>query len=624
MYKDALIDQQGKQITIFDLNWFAIHVNDSVDTFRAYNTFVDSYLHEFESPGKSFYVADLVGDPRLFTFLRQQVDELHNIRKLDQILVDTLIIYVLRNTDPANNSFLSKKDIIANINQLVKFDTHSIEDKIKERLEILSNKPRRIQYFSDKDAYCLVYEERLKIRTDNLDDIQLFEASSADTLALINKVIPKELSAKIDFSQLVADVLNSLYYTQGVEFSDFIFTGMSGSSINDLEGLISNVVDQCVFPNTTEIKRNLLVLMRALVYQGTDNQKLFLRKLSLTYSMLFLLQCDPKICAYFYSLAGKLQIYVDNAVIIPALSERFQPATDRRFTNLLHYARDKGVKLIINETILRELVTHFRSIRAAYDAVYSGNDSLYSEDVAIYLIPQIMIRAYYYSLKNGQVKSFEQFLGNFISPKMNRLEEDLVSWLSAEFGIEYLANSTLGLHLDTKEIESIAIKLSQHKVGSDAAIQQKAFGDATTLVTIFELRRINNEINSANISGYKTWWLTLDTNTQKAAIEVNKGKYSIGFCMRPDFLYNYISVSPSKSEVDAAFENMFPTFLGVNISTNLPNDVAKVIHEYVKEHASIGKSRMVARIGELVDDLKQDPSKETVGVVKDKINSWKD
>jgi len=123
-YKDELIEKYGKSINIFDLEWFVVHVNDSENTVRSYKVFIDSYLHEFNRPGQSFQIANLVDDPRLYTYLRQKVDELHDRLKLGEILVDTLILYSLEDTDPENGIFLSRDEIVERIKTLVKFDPH--------------------------------------------------------------------------------------------------------------------------------------------------------------------------------------------------------------------------------------------------------------------------------------------------------------------------------------------------------------------------------------------------------------------------------------------------------------------------------------------------------------------
>ena len=608
LYKDNLIQKYRKAINIFDLEWFAVHVNDSENTVRSYQIFIDSYLHQFNRPGQSFQIANLVDDPRLYTYLRQKVDEQHDRHKLGEILVDTLIMYSLEDTDPEEGRFLNKDQIVQHIKTLVKFDPQQIESLVDKRLTILSKKPRRIHYHKTVDGYCLDYEERIRIQNDNLNDAATFKEYLSDTKKLIDRIVPKELRDTVDFQVLINDLLNTLYYKQGIEFSDFVLHGSTSQAFEkNLPDFISELVDsRQLAQRLTEIKQFLLSMIRVIVYSGTPSQKSFLRRLSLTYSMLFLLQCDPKLCTYFSALASKLNIYVGTSIIIPALSERFLEPQNRRYTNLLNNAQKTGVKLWVNDPILQELVSHFKMIRQIYQNSYEGNDNIYRTESAMQTIPHIMIKAYYYALRESNVTNFRQYVSTFVSPAMNRLREDLTLWLSTEFGIRYESNSSLGIQIDANHINQIASKLAAYK-GEDATSPKwKSKTDAEVILTIFAVRERNNEISTSGIFGYKTWWLTSDVYTQMVAAEI-AGKYAVTCYMRPDFLHSYVSLAPTKGQIEDAFTAFFPTLLGVNISSSLPSQVSNVIHKYMKEHADESESRKIAVINELVDDLKQHP-----------------
>lgn len=622
--KEELFDMYGKAVNIFDQNWFAVHVNDTQNTVRSYQIFIDSNLYEFTRPGKSFEIANLVDDPRLYTYLRQQVDELHDKHKLDEILVDTLIIYALEETNPEKGIFLNREQIIDRIQQLVKFDPRQVIDLFDSRLHKLSEKPRRINYHVDKGGYCLTYNERIDMQNHNFNDAALYDAFCNDTRALVSKIVRPELSSDIDFVLLTQEILNSVYYKQGIEFSDFVLHGSSAEALQkNLPDVISAVVDNKKLSyKLLEIKQALLTIIRAIIYDGTISQKAFLKRLSLTYSMLFLLQCDPKLCTYFSALASKLSIYVGNSIIIPALSERFLKKQNRRYTNLLISAQQAGVKLFINDVILDELVAHFNWIRDIYEEDYRGNDNIYSKERSMFTIPHIMIRAYYHALNGGQVHNFDQYISTFTSPRMDRLREDLVTWVSHEFGIEFVPNANLGIHIDGNDLNRISSKLSQYKWGTEKITQKKSIRDASLMLTIYGLRQRDNETGTQGIFGYRTWWLTSDITTQRAAIEVLGDKYSVSCYMRPDFLYNYISIAPTKGQIDSAFKDMFPTLLGVNISSYLPDQVSRVIHKYVNEHADESETRKISRIGELIDELKQDIACQTEAYVKKRVNSW--
>ena len=97
---DNLFSKYQKPIRICDATWFSNRVNNSQATVNLYHSFIARYLLEFEQPGKSFEIGDLVSDPRLFVFLRQQWEEKRRDLSLDGILADTLILYCLEGTDP--------------------------------------------------------------------------------------------------------------------------------------------------------------------------------------------------------------------------------------------------------------------------------------------------------------------------------------------------------------------------------------------------------------------------------------------------------------------------------------------------------------------------------------------
>jgi hypothetical protein len=97
---DELVERFHVPVTIYDLDWFKFHVNSSEQTINAYRIWLESNFHEYTHPGKSFELADLTGDPRLFVFLRQEVDTYGNKQRLDAILVDSLILFALEGTDP--------------------------------------------------------------------------------------------------------------------------------------------------------------------------------------------------------------------------------------------------------------------------------------------------------------------------------------------------------------------------------------------------------------------------------------------------------------------------------------------------------------------------------------------
>jgi hypothetical protein len=617
---DELIQDYESPIFIYDVNWLANHVNDSEATVRSFQIFIDSYLHQFNQPGQSYTVANLEKDPRLYIFLRQQWDEHRNDLKLDKVLADTLILFALKDTDSDKEILLTRDEIVERTRDYVEFDPRVFRGLIDQRLKILSRKPRRINYHRSKDAYCLRYEERVRIQEHNLSDVALWEEFRSDTRAAIANCISDDILSEVDFLPLIEGLLHSLFYRQGVQFADFILHESSEDVFEQsLPEIVSEVVEKSarLTNNRQQVKNALLTMIRNLVYSGTYAQKEFLNRLSHTYMMLLLLQCDPNLCTYFSSMASKLRVYACTSIIIPALSERSLEQRNRRYTNLLLGARQSGVKLWFNEPILKELVAHFRMIRDIFQQRYEDKEDIYTDELSLIYVPEIMIRAYFYTKLRGDIDKFEDFIGSFVSPNMRRLEDDIVQFLTSEFGMEYVPNAALGIHLDPKQVTEIQGELAKYKGSKeDMSSQIRARTDAEVMLTIHTVRDHYNELGTTGIFGYQTWWLSSDVTTQMAAVAVGGEKFTRTCYMRPDFLYNYISLAPLKGVIDQSFQKMFPTLLGINISWQLPQDVVTQIHKYMKQHKETNIGRLKATLRELADDLKQDPSNQTSAYAK--------
>ena len=612
---DTLYEEFKKPINIYDIEWFIARVNNNAGTQLTYKTFVESYLHEFNKPGKSYVVGDLVSDPRLFVFLRQQWDSKRKDLGLDKILADTLILYALEGTDPDKDILKSKEEIRSDIAQHIKFAPKLINELIDQRLGVLTQRPRRVNHHEKIDKYCLPYETRLEIQNRNLRDAALYQAFKSSLETKLKTYLADAEVRVRDCASLMESAINQLFYQQGLEFANFVIHGENNEAFEKrLPDILAKTVDESsvVLKNKEAVKNALLITVRDIVYNGSPEEKEFLRRLSNTYMMLFLLQCDPKLATFFTGMAGKLNVYVCTSILIPALSELFLEPDNQRHWNLLKGAYNAGVTLVVNETIVEELAAHFRSFKERYAEYYKDNEAIYlSDEVLILYIPEIMIRAYFYAKMRGRVSTFDEFLDRFVTPNLERAADELTDWLREEFGIRFVSDGSLGIKLEPGEEALLHDKLKGAKHS-----QQTALSDARLILTIYALRRLRNESDAAGIFGFQTWWLSKDVSTQRAVIDVFKDKYKVSCYIRPDFLYNYISLSPTQSDVDAAYQELFPSLLGVNISFHLPQDVTAFIQEKAREHAGKNPARLKSILRQLAEQLKVDPSCRTRTYVK--------
>ena len=620
--RDTLVDDLfeifKKPVTIYDAQWLSVHVNDSEGTIRTYVIFVDSYLHKFNKPGDTWVLADLEGDPRLYTFLRQQWEDHAGRLSLDRLLARTLILFALEGTDPDKGILRSRSEILGQIKNLVKFDPRAITTVIDEELGVLSTKPRLINHHRHQDAYCLRYEVRVSIQDRNLRDAALYEQFLADT-----QMDFKHYCGEVAFSEergidLIERVLHRLFSQQGLEFTNFVLQKNGQESFGQqLPDLVSAVVDDANLPGSAReaLKSALLVTIRHMVYAGTPAQKELLRRLSLTYLMVFLLQCDPKLATYFEAMAGNLRVYVDTSILIPAMSEQFLDERNRRFSSLLIGSRRAGVQLIVNETIIDELTAHFRSIDAIYQRDFRGREQFYADEPEILYIQSIMIRAFFYARMRGQVATWTDYLDRFVSPGPASSNNELIEWLRHEFGIRYEGDASVGVVLDPLEVKAVEARLTESKM-----VFQKARNDAEVILTVYKRRELGNEAGNAGIFGYRTWWLSSDTTTRRALVEVLGDRYPDSCYMRPDFLYNYIILAPSKGESEEIFSELFPSLMGVNISFHVPEEISGTVHRFVNEHGDRNPARVKAALRELSDRLKGDRSYRT----REKVDHYLD
>ncbi|MFN8277490.1 MAG: hypothetical protein U0T84_08410 [Chitinophagales bacterium] len=603
---DKFVDKFKKPIRIFDQGWFVTHANHSDATINCYYTFIDSYLHEFNKPGKSYVVSNLASKSELFVFLRQQLEHHRDDLKIDDLLADTLILFGLEGTDPDKDILKTKEELIVSIKEFVKFDPRILSETIDRRLKALSTKPRRIKFHSAKQGYCLPYETRVEIQNRNLADAQLLETFYEQTSEIIKKYLKEESVSVRDITKLIDEVIHSIFYQQGLEFSNYILHGKSQQVIEkDLQDVINSVVDSSsvVDKNKEKVKTAMLMAIRDIVYNGTIEQKKYFKSLSNTYMMMFLLQWNPQIATYFETMASKLVIYVCTSILVPALSEYYLTNENKRHWNLLKGASQAGIRLYISDAIIDELKHHFYMLRNKNETFFRNNEQVYlnSEAETMY-IDEIMLRAYFYAKSQGKVFNFEDFLSNFVDPDFKTVKDDLISYLKGEFGIVYFNDESLKIKISEEEQVKLTDRLVENKS------QKKAETDSKIILSIYKLREKNNETATSGIFGYKTWWLSKDSTTFKAVTDVFGDQYPVSCYIRPDFLYNYITLAPKKHEVDEMYKEVFPSLLGVNLSFHLPSEVTDFVQERIVEHGTKHPARLTAILARLSEKLKSDPN----------------
>lgn len=601
VYKDHKIILQCRPI-----GWLRANVRQSEATVRLYAEFIRDNAHQLPIAGPEIVVKDYAADPRVFVFLRQQLDSQVKDSGLRNLLVDSLILYGLEGTDPDKNLLRSRDEILATIKKVIKFPIDQIQGLVAKRLDHLSSNPRQINYHGKENKYCLPYETRLR-----LDQLYIRDSALSDTFT---KMTEKRLSSYLDLhkvtvsrpERLLSQTINQIFQKQGLDFSDFVLHQKDPKAVESrLPEVIESVLESSGVPPTIRLKTALALqgTIREIIYHGSEEELEYLQKLSRTYMLLFMVQCEPHVCSYFDSLAAQLKVFVCNSILVPALSEIGLPSENRRHWNLLLHARNAGVNLFVNKVTVEELLMHIRGSVQAYDEEYKALESFYTDESTLPYVQHILIRAYLYSKGHDGELSFDEFIDQFVSPRAPSavMFQELVSFLRDEFKVAFIDDRALGVEVDRDDLEALNTELKKTKRSS-----QQAENDARTILSIYAMRERDNESGAAGIFGFKTWWLSKDTLTFRAVSTCFKDKHLVSCYLRPDFLLNYIALSARRGQATKVFDQMFPTLIGVSLSHHVSKELSHGVHEAIDKHRALSPSRVRAIMGSLSTQLMTD------------------
>lgn len=298
------------------------------------------------------------------------------------------------------------------------------------------------------------------------------------------------------------------------------------------------------------------------------------------------------------------RLYLGTDILVKALSERYLAQEDQVARNLLKMAAAAGVSMYLSQCVLEEVYTHIRATYYEFRNYFADIESHITREIARNS-NKILIRSYFYAKEEGHVTRWNAYLGQFISyGNIERSEgrEELRKYLMAEYGLSFTENAELETVTDETKVSALADALL---ACDDKENEALAYNTALLAYGIFGLRRKFKETSSASEYGLKTWWMTNQTRVLKHTVDLvreNRAQY----VMRPEFLLNFIALSPTCDDVRSNFKGIFPSVFGVQLGHRLKEDVFHKIMASVKQWKGYEPGRVSALMADLSDKLKTD------------------
>lgn len=617
LVEDTLSNELDVTIRIRDLSFISGHVNDNTVTQNAFQQHLSHYTAYLQRVGSSKLIpaSAHVKSPAVYTFLSQEVERRKGDTSALHAMVDALILWSLEGTDPDKNIFMDREQVLAKIiTELPSVDS-LVRNEIGPRLEELSKKDNRLLRWHQKDdQFCLPYATRLTIETENAADVILRDTVLEGLRARIARASTDLNSVDCDCG---ADVgLRALQITferQGLEFAAFLHDASAVGTAPDVVSSITEALSICGVHGKTAtlVGPAVFQCLKDVFYSSTEEERLYLRRLSNTYALLFILNTEPRLMEFFQDMAGDFYLYVGADQILKALSEQFLEEPDQMARNALRIASSLGATLVLTQPVLEEVIGHFRACDYEFQNHISVSENYMTFELARN-VGQIMIRSYLYARINPDLpskpKTWAAFVNQFCShDELHRGtgESEFLRYLARKFNMEYVTSDEIEDLVNVDDVAALAYKLAPFK-----SRRELADNDALMAHAVFGRRRGMKEVSSTNEFGFSTWWLTGETSILRHTKELIESNQKSRYIMRPEFLLNFVTLAPSAEESRKSYAKIFPTLLGIRLAKRMDEKAFHSIMEKVDDAAQLDEDRRGIAIASIVDKLKGDFSKD--------------
>ncbi|MFJ2360096.1 hypothetical protein [Pseudomonas fluorescens] len=566
-------------------------------------------------------VNEFTTDPTVYVYLNYELNTKHIKNHLNEQVLDALIYWSLRDTDPQTQQFKTREQISEAISNLFPQTKSVLIPKLSQRLSVLITKDatglERLRHYRATDNYCLPFEMRT---------ILAIEASAAlARQAKFSHSISERLSAQIGeiekadqkaaCNKLIFKTVHHYFIEQGMLLAAFLEGRLASSHISDqvVEDIMVQVLAEIEHGKSIspEMFGACLAVLRGIFYHPSVEEREYMAYLSKTSCLLVTMQSAPKLLEYFNKMGGNFRLLVGTDLIVKAVSERYIDEDNKQVTKILQVCKKLGSELVLTEPVLDEVFTHLHASDLEFRNHYAEQEK-YITKTTVVDSDRIMIRAYFHCRNTDKgPKSWTQFIEQMVthSALRNRSEKarlELKGFLLQKFSMQFLSEQDLKATVNEQNVAALAEKLDEARQSKHVDL---SYNDALMAHSTYAQRRINKESGIYDGLGFKTWWLTKEThvlNFSKSLIESEGGT---PYIMRPEFILNFVSLAASAENVRKSFTELLPTTAGLQLGKHLTSETMHQLMGSAEEWGDRPPERISMMITDRIDKLKHDQFK---------------
>jgi len=607
--EESLSNELDITITIRDWDYINRLINKTNETIEIFNEHFRREIFELTTNQASHAAPefDVVSDPSVYVFLQFECTERFHRGGAVSPIVDSLIYWSLRETEPDTPKLLSRSSVKDKISQLIPAAASTIIPNIDSRLKILCGKnsggEQRVRHYQKTDSFCLPHFMRQQLATESAVELELKAIIKESLIKRANAYGAIEPGA---VAQACERAIYRHFHQQGLVLAAFLDKKLSDITISDQiveEELKAVALEERLSEQSYTVT---LKVLQSVFYSPSDAERDFLHKLSKTSLLLFTLKHNPKVIEYFNKMTGKFRLIVGSDIIIKALSETFLDQKDQHVTNILKIAKTCGAQLILADPVVDEVFTHINATNLEFKNHYSQQESHITSALASQS-DRILIRTYFYAkLITKQVLGWKRFIELFLdyeelSRISSRGKTQLRAYIAKTFNFDTISRDDLAKGINHTTLEKLSTSLSE-KSKKNINLAQN---DALIALAIYAQRVNGKEIDKYDGFGLKTWWLTKETTILQHTGDIVREHDGVPFIMRPEFLLNFLTNSP-QVRIDPVLQDLLPSHVGLQIGQHLSSSHMHKLLNHVQEWDILSEARREIKISDAIDKLKYD------------------